>query len=120
MRIYLRLLGIKINFKLMFDSHVKSPCKKTKQNKTSKKLSALLRVAYQLDFNQRKLVLDAFITSQFSCALVLWMFHSCKQNHHINCIHIRALRVVCKDHKSLFDELLEKDNCSKIHDRNIL
>ena len=117
MRIYLRLLGIKINCKLMFDSHVKSPCKK---KKTSKKLNALLRVAYQLDFNQRKLVLDAFITFQFSCALVLWMFHSCKQNHHINCIHVRALRVVCKDHKSSFDELLEKDNCSKIHYRNIL
>ena len=118
MRIYLRLLGIKIKFKLMFDSHVKSPCKKNK--KTSKKLNALLRVAYQLDFNQRKLVLYAFITSQFSCALVLWLFHSCKQNHPINCIHVRALRVVCKDHKSSFDELLEKDNCSKIHDRNIL
>ena len=118
MRIYLRLLGIKINFKLMFDSHVKSPCKKNK--KTSKKLNALLRVAYQLDFNQRKLVLYAFITSQFSCALVLWLFHSCKQNHPINCIHVRALRVVCKDHKSSFDELLEKDNCSKIHYRNIL
>ena len=81
MRICLRLLGIKINFKLMFDSHVKSPCKKEKKKKqTSKKLSALLRVAYQLDFNQRKLVLDAFITSQFSCALVLWML-----NLHANC-----------------------------------
>ena len=95
-------------------------CAKKTKKKTSKKLNALLRVAYQLDFNQRKLVLYAFITSQFSCALVLWLFHSCKQNHPLNCIHVRALRVVCKDHKSSFDELLEKDNCSKIHDKNIL
>ena len=47
------------------------------------------------------------------------MFHSRKQNHHINRIHERALRVVYKDHNSSFDELLEKDNSCKIHDRNL-
>ena len=71
--------GIKIDSKLMFDSHVKSLCKKASQ-----KLNALSRVAYQLDFNQRKLLMNAFITSQFSYAPVVWMFHSRKQNHHIN------------------------------------
>ena len=30
-----------------------------------------------------------------------------------------TLRVVCKDHNSSFDELLEKDNFCKIHDRNL-
>ena len=43
-----KLLGIKIDSKLMFDSHVKSLCKKTSQ-----KLNALSRLAYQLDFNQK-------------------------------------------------------------------
>ena len=52
------LLGIKIDSKLMFGSHVKSLCKKASQ-----KLNALSRVAYQLDFNQRKLLMNAFITS---------------------------------------------------------
>ena len=47
------------------------------------------------------------------------MFHSRKQNHHINRIHERALRVVYKDHSSSFDELLEKNNFCKIHDRNL-
>ena len=65
---------------------------------------------YQLDFNQRKLLLNAFITSQF---------YSRKQNHHINRIHERALRVVYKDHSSSFDELFEKDNSFKIHDKNL-
>ena len=100
-----KLLGIKIDFKLMFDKHVKSLCKKASQE-----LKALSRVAYQLDFNQRKPLLNAFVTSQFSHALVVWMFHSRKQNHHINRIHQRALRVVYKDHSSSFDEPLEKDN----------
>ena len=45
--------------------------------------------------------------------------NSRKQNLHINCIHERALRVVYKDHSSSFDELLEKDNSCKIHERNL-
>ena len=47
------------------------------------------------------------------------MVNSRKQNLHINCIHERALRVVYKDHSSSFDELLEKDNSCKIHERNL-
>ena len=81
----------------MLDSHVKYLCKKDSQ-----KLNALSIIAYQLDFNQRKLLLNAFITSQFSYAPVVWMFHSRKQNHHINRIHERALRIVYKDHSSSF------------------
>ena len=110
-----KFLGIKIDSKLMFDSHVKSLCKKASQ-----KLNALSRVAYQLDFNQRKLLMNAFITSQFSYAPVVWMFHSGKQNHHINCIHERALRVVHKDYISSFDELLEKYNSLRIHYRKMV
>ena len=47
-----KLLGTKIGCKLRFDSHVKSLCKKISQ-----KLKELSRVAYQLGFNQRKLLL---------------------------------------------------------------
>ena len=51
--------------------------------------------------------MNAFITSQFSYAPAVWIFHSRKQNHHINRIHERALRVVYKD------------NSYKIHNRNL-
>ena len=47
------------------------------------------------------------------------MFHSRKQNHHINRKRERALRVVYKDHNSSFNELLEKDNSCKIHYKNL-
>ena len=69
-----KFLGIKIDSKLMFDSHAKSLCKKASQ-----KLNALSRVVYQLDLNQRKLLMNAFITSQSSYAPVVWMFRSRKQ-----------------------------------------
>ena len=97
-----KLLGIKTDCKLMFDSHVKSLCR---------------RVAYQLNFNQRKL--NYFITSQFSYTPLVWMFHSSKQNHHISCIHERASRIVYNDHNSSFDELLERYDSCKIHDRDL-
>jgi len=47
------------------------------------------------------------------------MFHSRKLNHRINQIHERALRLVHKDTKSTFNELLLKDNSFSIHERNI-
>ena len=87
----------------MFDSHVKSLWKNASQ-----KQNALSRVAYQLDLSQRKLLLNAFITSQFSYAPVVWLFHSRKQNPHINRMYERALRVVFKYHNSSFNELLKK------------
>ena len=100
-----KLLGIKIDHKLSFEPHVESLCKKASQ-----KLNALARMASSLKFKQRKLLLNAFITSQFSYAPVVWMFHSRKLNNRINHIHEMAMRLVYKDYTSSFDELLFKDN----------
>ena len=56
-----KLLGVKIDRELKFDEHVKSLCKKANQ-----KLSALTRLSSLMSFNQRKLIMNAFITSHFS------------------------------------------------------
>ena len=109
-----KLLGIHFDDKLTFESHVISLCKKASQ-----KLNAFARIAYSLKFEQRKLLLNAFITSQFSYAPVVWMFHNRKLNNHINRIHERALRIAYQDHNSTFNELLAKDGSFKIHDRNL-
>ena len=60
------LLGIHIDNKLIFEPHVRSLCRKANQ-----KLNAFARIAYSLKFEQRKLILNAFITSQFSYAPVV-------------------------------------------------
>ena len=54
-----KLLSIHIDNKLAFEPHVKSLCKKASQ-----KLNAFAKI------------LNAFITSQFSYAPVVWMFHN--------------------------------------------
>ena len=74
---------------------------------------------YSLKFEQRKLLLKAFITSQFFCAPAVWMFHNRQLNNHINRIHERALRIVYQDHNSTFDKLLAKDGSFKTHDHNL-
>ena len=109
-----KLLGIETDHKLSFEPHVESLCKKASQ-----KLNALARLTSSLKFKQRKLLLNAFITAQFSYAPVVWMFHSRKLNNRINHIHERALRLVYKDYTSSFDELLLKDNSYRIHQRNL-
>ena len=109
-----KLLGIHIDNKLTFESHVRSLCKKASQ-----KLNAFARIACSLKFDQRKLLLNVFITSQFSYASVVWMFHNQKFNNHINRIHERALRIVYQDQNSAFEKLLANDGSFKIHGRNL-
>ena len=47
------------------------------------------------------------------------MFHSRALNNRINRIHERSLRTVYQDYKSLFEELLEKDESFTVHERNV-
>ena len=59
------------------------------------------------------------MTSQFSYAPFVWMFHNRKLNNYINRIYKRALRIAYQDHNSTFNELLAKDVSLKFHDRNL-
>ena len=73
----------------------------------------------EFPFQDQYYILNAFITSHFSYAPVVWMFHSRKLNNRINNIHERALRLVYKDYTSSFDDLLATDNSFKIHQKNL-
>ena len=65
-----KLLGIHLNNDLNFDYHVNKLCKKA-----SKKLHALARIAKYMDINKRRMLMKAFVSSQFSYCLLIWMFH---------------------------------------------
>ena len=47
------------------------------------------------------------------------MFHGRQLNNRINRIHERALRIVYRDAKSSFDDLLVKEKAFTIHERNL-
>ena len=108
------LLGITIDSNLSFNKHVNNLCKKA-----SAKLNALARIAGYMDFPKRRLIIKAFVTSQFDYCPLIWTFHSRALNNKINSIHERALRITYSDRTSTFEELLNKDNSASIHHRNL-
>ena len=86
--------------------------------KAGRKLSALSRISNYMSF-EKKIILKAFVESQFGYCPLTWMFYSRKANSKINHIHERSLRIVYKDNISSFEELLKKDKSFCIHHRNI-
>ena len=65
-----KLLAIHISSRLNFDYHISQLCKKA-----GKKLPALTRVFKYMDISKRKLIVNAFILSQFSYCPLIWIFH---------------------------------------------
>ena len=55
------------------------------------------------------MLLKAFIESQFSYCLPIWMLHSRTLDNNVNCLHKKALKIVHSDFKAKFDELMKKD-----------
>ena len=110
-----RLLGVMVDRGLTFKEHVQNLCKKT-----GGKVTALARLVKILSMDKKKILMAAFIESQFSYCPLVWMFcHSRKFNNRINLIHERGLRMVYEDYTSSFKELLKKDGSVTIHHRNI-
>ena len=100
--------------KLSFKTHITKLCKKASQ-----KLHALARLSNLMSCGQRKIIMNAFISSQFSYCPLLWMCHSRSLHTQINSIHERALRIVHKDSTSSFEQLLQLSGSIKIHHRNL-
>ena len=63
--------------------------------------------------------MKSFIESQFCYCPLTWMFHSRTLNNQINWLHERALRLVYKDSRLTFEDLLRKDSSFSIHHRNL-
>ena len=68
---YENMLGVKIDHELNFNEHASSLCKKADQ-----KLNALSRIASYMTFDQGRLILNYFITSNFSYYPIVLMFHT--------------------------------------------
>ena len=82
------LLGIAIDKDLKFDDHVNSLCKKPCQ-----KLNALARLAPYMSVEKKRIIMKAFIESQFGYFPLVWMFHSRGINSKMDRIHERSLRI---------------------------
>ena len=110
-----KLLGINLESRLNFDYRVY-----TLLNKANKKYHALARMSNYMNTNKRRVLIKAFITSQFSYCPLLWMFHSRTMNNRINTRHEKALRLVYTNKSNLsFDDLLNENKSVKIRQKNL-
>ena len=74
-----KILGVTIDNKLTFKSHIKNLCKKISQ-----KIGALSKLSNHLDDSQKKLVLNSIVKSQFNYCPLIWMFWSRTSNKTTN------------------------------------
>ena len=110
-----KLFGVNFEGRLNFDYHVNTLLKKT-----NKKYHALSRVCNYMDTKKRRVIMNAFTTSQFSYCPLVWMFHSMILNNRINKIHEKALKLVYKNETFFsFDNLLKRDKSLSIHQKNL-
>ena len=110
-----KLLGVTLDNDFSCKTHITNICKKA-----SKKLHALSRVCKYMGQHKRRIIMKAFIESQFSYCPLIWIFHGNRTlNDVMNKIQERALRLVYSDERSSYDELLEKDGSFTIHHRNL-
>ena len=75
------LLGTTIDSRLTFENYINKLCKKASQ-----KLNALARISNYMTFDKRKIIMKAFITSQVSYCLLVWMLHRKRLGKKSKCI----------------------------------
>ena len=109
-----KILGVYFDNKLNFEYHVGKLCKQASQ-----KLHVLARVSAFMSCRQKKIIMNAFITSQFGYCPLIWMCYNRNIHKQIDRIHERALRIVYTDNNSSFEDLLKKSGSVTIHHRNL-
>ena len=92
------LLGVVIDKRLNFETQISKLCKKA-----GNKLFAPARISRFMDSNKLRILMRAFVISQFQYCPLVWMFHSRHLNNKSNRIHERALRIAYKDYESSFN-----------------
>ena len=108
-------LGITIDSKLAFATHINKFCKTASQ-----KLNVLAHISNYMALHKRKIIMKALtIASQFSYCPLVWMFHSKKLGKKINALHERTLRITYGGKMSSFNELLEKNNSASVYHKKL-
>ena len=108
-----KLLGITIDDCLNFNEHMSSICKPT-----ANQLNALVRLKTFLGSNEREVLVNSFVLSNFNYCLLVWFVSSSTSLGKIESLHERALRFLLNDYVSSCEQLLQKSSKASINLRN--
>ena len=95
-------LGITIDTKLSFDSHITKICRKA-----SRQLNALKHLGFYIPLDTRKILSNSFIISNFNYCPLVWYFSTVKQLQKIEKIQEIVLRFLHDDYESDYLTLLK-------------
>ena len=109
-----KILGVIIDNRLTFSSHIRELCKKASQ-----KISALSKISNQLNDSEKNLLFVAVVKPQFNYCPLVWMFCSKTSSNMINRVHERAFKVILSDDLSDFKSLLQNNRNIRSHHENI-
>ena len=68
---------------------------------------------------KKRVIYNTMIKPQFNYCLLVWMLCSRKWNNLVNEVQGRALKLTYKDNENNFQTLLNKNNETSIHQRNL-
>ena len=97
------LLGIDIDFKLNFNKHIGSLCKKA-----AGQLNAICRMGKYVGEDEKKILIQSFVHANFNYCPLVWFFTSPESLRKIERIQERALRITYNDFNSSIKDLLSK------------
>ena len=104
------LLGVKIDKKVEFKSHIEEMCRKQ-----GYKLNASCRIRKYPTVEKAKLLANAFINSQFTYAPLIWMFAGKSSIAKICKIRFQTLKMVYNNYDKSYHDLLSFSNDVSIH-----
>ena len=107
-----KLLGVTIDVKLSFISHVNNICKKAAKN-----MNILKRLSYKVKSKQDRIALmNAFVFSCFTYCPLLWHFTTVTMSRMLDKIYERCLKFILNDSDFTIDSelLLERSNCDSL------
>ena len=99
------LLGLEVDSKLHFDEHISKLC-----NKSAGQLNALCSIRHLIGSEERKILINSFVYSNFNYCPLVWYFSSRKSINKIENIQKRALMLLLNDYSSDYETLLKKTN----------
>ena len=97
------LLGIEIDNKLTFESHISHLCQKA-----SNQLNAIARLKRYMGFKEKEVLINSFVYANFNYCPLVWHFCPAKSIRKIEKIQERALRILYDDFDSDSESLLKK------------
>lgn len=109
-----KLLGVTIDYRLNFNTHISNICKKA-----ARQLNVLKRIGKNLSRLGKLTIYYSFIMSNFSYCPLAWHFCSEQNSAKIEKIQERALRFIYEDFGSSYDSLLERSKLPALKTRRM-